>query len=171
MLSRAILLLLTAALVAGCGGGERAKERYRQRQAAVDPPELWSIEVVPAPPGVKPILICTDSIMRKGLGHPSLSLSGGACTPTDEPVLSANGYVQRCDLNGEAWVATSTLAGDQGRDFTASLAAGPLSDDNGGYRQVRRFKRIGPCPDGWSIGEKTDQSGARVVTGLATLVK
>jgi hypothetical protein len=166
----AILLPVLIALAA-CGGSERAKVRYKARQDAVDPPQLWSIEVVPAPAGIHPIQICTDTRMRQGLARPGPMAGDQPCKPTGAPIDTPTSHVQRCSLNGEAWVSTATLTGDLQRDYTAALATSPLSDDTGGYRQTRRYRHLGPCPDGWAIGETTDQSGARVRRGLSALVQ
>lgn len=167
---RAAVLILPLVLLAACGDGpRRAQERARERQAAIDPPELWTVEVVPAAAGVRPIRICTDTRVREGLARPGLTLADGVCQPTGEAVKTADGEIQRCTLNGETWVATFTVAGDRASDFTSTLSAVSVTDDSARFGQVRHFRKLGPCPDGWAIGEATDQSGQRRRPAVANL--
>ncbi|MBI1406521.1 MAG: hypothetical protein GC145_10395 [Caulobacter sp.] len=167
---RAAVLILPLVLLAACGDGlRRAQERARERQAAVDPPELWSVEVVPAAPDVRQIQVCTDTRVREGLARPGLVMSNGVCQPTGEAVKTADGEIQRCVLNGENWVATFSVAGDRSSDFTSTLSAVSVNDDAARFGQVRHFRKLGPCPEGWAIGEATDQSGQRRRPAIANL--
>jgi hypothetical protein len=166
----AITFVLLASLVSACGEGpERARQRAIARQAAIDPPELWSAEVLPVQPGVAAVTLCTDSRIREGLARPALMLAQSPCRPVGEPVKTETGEVQRCVSNGEAWMATSRVTGDRTSDFTATLKAVAINDDNARFEQVRRFRKLGACPEGWAIGETTDQSGQRHRPAIANI--
>lgn len=160
---RAVVLLslvLPGLLLAACDG-KAAAARYRARQAAVDPPKLWSVEVVPAQEGVAPVKICADSRIHAGLSRPAVTAGDGYCRPFGEEVVAGGARIQRCELNGETWVTTAAVRGDLARDFVAVQSAEPVSGAPG-YRQTRRYRLLGDCPEGWDIGDSTDQQGRRV---------
>jgi len=165
---RAAVLLLPLLLLAACDG-KAATAKYRARQAAVDPPRLWSVEVVPAPAGVNAVTVCADSRIHQGLARPAVTAGDVYCRPIGQEVVSNGVRIQRCDLNGETWVTTAAVRGDTGRDFTAVQSAEPVSGDGGGYRQTRRYRLLGACPEGWNIGDSTDQQGRTVKGGSPLL--
>jgi hypothetical protein len=161
---RAAILLLTpilfGILLAACDG-KAAGERYRARQAAIDPPHLWSVEVVPAREGVRAVTVCADSRIHEGLARPAVTAGADYCRPLGAEVVSGGVRIQRCDMNGETWVTTAAVSGDLARDFTAVQSAEPVSGAQG-YRQTRRYQLLGDCPEGWNVGDSTDQQGRRV---------
>ena len=167
---RAAVLLLPLILLAACDGRASAA-KYRARQAAVDPPRLWSVEVVPARAGIKAVTICADSQVHAGLTRPTVTAGDAHCRPIGAEVVSNGVRIQRCNLNGETWVTTAAVRGDLARDFTAVQSAEPVSGAQG-YRQTRRYQLLGDCPEGWNIGDSTDQQGRRVKgqSGLLALV-
>ncbi len=171
---RAAVLLLPllglGILLAACDG-KAAGERYRARQAAIDPPHLWSVEVVPAREGVVAVQVCADSRIHEGLARPAVTAGEAPCRPMGEEVVSAGVRIQRCDLNGETWVTTSALKGDMARDFTSVQSAQPVNGE-GGYSQTRRYRLLGDCPADWNVGDSTDQQGRKVKgqSGLLALI-
>lgn len=160
-------LVLPGLLLAACDG-KAAAARYRARQAAVDPPKLWSVEVVPAQAGVAAVKICADSRIHAGLSRPAVMAGQVQCRPFGEEVVSNGARIQRCELNGETWVTTAAVHGDLSRDFVAVQSAEPVSGAEG-YRQTRRYRLLGDCPEGWNIGDSTDQQG-RHVRGRSALL-
>ncbi|MBX3479709.1 MAG: hypothetical protein KF842_04870 [Caulobacter sp.] len=168
---RAAVLILPLVLLAACDG-KAAGERFRARQAALDPPRLWSVEVVPAQPGVVPVKVCADSRIHAGLTTPAAAAGGTPCRPIGQAVTANGVTVQRCDMNGETWVTSAAVKGDLERDFVSERSAGPVSTDDGGYRQTRRYRLIGDCPTGWNVGDSTNQRGERVKgqSGLLAMI-
>lgn len=167
---RTALFLLPLILVAACDG-KAAGERYKARAAAIDPPHLWSVEVVPAQAGVVAVKLCADSRIQEGLARPAVTAAGTGCRPIGTEVLSGDTRIQRCELNGETWVTTAAVKGDPARDFTSVQTAEPVSGA-GGYSQTRRYQLIGECPEGWNVGDSTDQQGRHVKgqSGLLALI-
>ena len=166
---RAAVLLLPL-LLAACDGKASAA-KYRARQAAIDPPRLWSVEVVPARQGVVAVKVCADSRIHEGLARPAVTAGDGVCRPLGQEVVAGDTRIQRCELNGETWVTTAAVKGDLARDFTSVQSAEPVSGA-GGYSQTRRYRLLGDCPEGWNIGDSTDQQGRHVKgqSGLLALI-
>ncbi|WGM38260.1 hypothetical protein [Caulobacter sp. NIBR1757] len=167
---RAAILILPLVLLAACDG-KAAGERYKARAAAIDPPKLWSVEVVPAQAGVAPVKVCADSRIHEGLARPAVTAGGAGCRPIGQEVVSGGARIQRCELNGETWVTTAAVSGDLARDFTSVQSAEPVSGA-GGYSQTRRYRLIGDCPKDWNVGDSTDQQGNHVKgqSGLLALI-
>lgn len=165
-----VVLLLPLVLIAACDG-KASTAKYRARQAAIDPPRLWSVEIVPARAGVAAVKVCADSRIHEGLARPAVTAGEVVCRPLGKEVVSGDTRIQRCDMNGETWVTTAAVSGDLARDFTAVQSAQPVSGE-GGYSQTRRYQLIGDCPEGWNIGDSTDQQGRHVKgqSGLLALI-
>lgn len=172
---RAAVLVLPLILLAACDG-KAAGERYRARAAALDPPHLWSVEVVPAQAGVAAVKVCADSRIHEGLTRPAVTAGATECRPMGAEVVSNGTRIQRCEMNGETWVTTAAVKGDLARDFTSVQSAEPVSGgpegEGGGYSQTRRYQLLGDCPEGWNVGDSTDQQGRRVKgqSGLLALI-
>lgn len=145
----AVLILST-----GC---EVSTDRWTERQAAVDPPELWRVEVVDADaPAVR---ICVDSLLRTGFSMPTPEAHGMACEPLGEPIRTEDGRLQRCRIGSRTLlVGTRTRGSASSFDIelrVATLGPGPEAS----FIQTRRYTRLGPCPEGWKVGDQTDRSG------------
>jgi hypothetical protein len=155
---KALTLLILAASfgAAGCESSDDAAERFRARQRAADPLQLWSIEVT-APTKSGPITICTDRFLREGFTRPLPNEDGKQCALHEPPTLTnGNWIVMRCTLNDHDFLVRSIVTGDLESDFEVDyVIKGPNPD----VRQVRRHRLIGPCPQGWEIGDNTDQQG------------
>jgi len=157
-------LLLT---LAACGA-PHAQSRMAARQAAVDPPRLWRIEALDAEGRPSAALtVCADRPMRLGFARATAEVAGQPCIPlkggVDRPGLQA----ARCELNGRRFGVTSTLTGDPERAFEVAFAMQALDGTQAVARQVRRFRRLGPCPEGWGIGDQARAGGIRRVNALA----
>jgi len=147
----AVLILLT-----GC---EVSTDRWTERQAAVDPPELWRVEVVDADsPAVR---ICVDSLLRTGFSMPMPEAHGMACEPLGEPIKTEDGRLQRCRIGGRTLlVGTRTKGPANSFDVelrVTTLGPGPEAS----FVQTRRYTRQGHCPEGWKVGDQTDRFGRR----------
>lgn len=148
-------------------------EQFTARQQAFDPRELWSIEAVPAQAGWAPVKLCTDARTRSGFLTPLPSVGGAPCMPTSPPRQNGKRLSIRCEVGGARYLASSVVEGDTARAFTVAYRVVGL--DGGGwdkaaaYAQTRRYRRLGPCPDGWAVGASTDRTGARTGGALADI--
>lgn len=153
---RRLPLVASLILLTGC---EVNTDRWPKRQAMVDPPELWRVEVIDADaPAVR---ICVDSLLRTGFFMPMPEAHGMACEPLGEPVQTEGGRLQRCRIGGQTLLVSTRTKGAAG-DFAVelrvtTLGAGPEAS----FGQTRRYTRLGPCPEGWKVGDKTDRLGRR----------
>lgn len=141
-------------------------ELWEGHARAKDPPQLWSIEAVPSPQGWRAVQICTDSWMRSGFARPDPVVGDQPCAPMGEPLEGDGRLSFQCKVNGQVLGATSTVWGDLEKDFTARFAVTSLGGHLAGrpgsaYEQTLRYRRLGPCPSDWAVGEHTDRHGRR----------
>jgi hypothetical protein len=137
-----------------------------RRQAAVDPPELWSIEVVPAQPGWPAVRLCADAFMRAGFVRPEGMAGNQPCQQIGEALNEPGRLSFRCTLNGHVLGTSARVKGDLASDFTAVYAVTDLSGFLAGrplsnVEQTRRYRKLGACPAGWAVGDSTDRRGRR----------
>lgn len=134
--------------------------RWKERQAAVDPPTLWQVEV----PGssANPVQICVDRGLQEGFRRAVPEADGQVCEPTADPMPTGNGgQILQCTLGGRAWRVRTDVSDGVDR-FTVDYRAEILDTRRPQvFTQLRRYTRLGPCPEGWRIGENTDQQGRR----------
>lgn len=156
-------------LLADCDDNA-ARERYRANRGARRA-QLQPAEIVPAQAGVMAVKVCADSRIHVGLARPAVRAGDAGCEPVGKEVVANGVAIQRCVLNGETWVTTAAVKADLARDFVLVQSAEPVSGD-GGYSQTRRYRLIGECPEGWNIGDSTDQQGRRVKgrSGLLAII-
>jgi hypothetical protein len=162
-LAPALLLALS-----GCSA-QHVETRLAAHQAQVDPPGLWRVTAMDAvgePAGA--ILVCADRTLTEGFARAGAEVNGQLCLPLKDRVERAGLFAVRCELNGRRFGLTVNRAGDPARDFTVAFAF--RSIDGGpeaSVRQVRRFKKLGPCPQDWGIGDQAKLDGRRGVNALA----
>lgn len=151
----AAVVLLTA-----CDSGVTDVHRWKQRQAAIDPPMLWRVEVLDGAAPSKPVEVCADAIIRNGFLEPMPSFDGLRCEPVGG--RRATGSVRRlaCEAGGRRYAVLSRTNGDPEQAFTTWFSVSPLHGP-GASSQTRRYVRLGRCPSGWRIGAHTDQQGRR----------
>lgn len=149
------MAILTLAMVAGC---EVRTDRWMERQAAVDPPELWRVEVVDS--DARPVQICVDTLLRKGFASPLPEVEGRPCILLGEPVEVAGGRIQRCTAGGHTLLLSVKVAGSPS-DFTVVLNVETLGRRTYAVTQTRRYTKLGPCPNGWRVGDNIDQNGRK----------
>lgn len=161
MIGRAALLLSVASLAA-CGEDALLDtSRWEARQARIDPPMLWRVEALDGGAGSGPVQVCADSAMMAGFAQPMPEFDGRKCVPIDEPLQDGTGRTLVCETAGRRFAVASKAAGDLARAYTVRVSVRPLRSGAGGYTQTRRYERLGRCPDGWRVGEHTDQQGRR----------
>ena len=153
---RSALIAFALMATAGC---EARTDRWTERQAAVDPPGLWRVEALGA--NAQPVLICVDSFLRKGFAAPLPEVQGQPCVPLGEPVMTQEGQLRRCKIGAETLLLRTTTKGDANA-FTIALRVTVLgARTEASAVQTRRYTRLGPCPEGWKVGDTTDQKGRR----------
>jgi hypothetical protein len=161
-LAPALLLALT-----GCGA-QHAETRLAAHQAQVDPPALWRVEALDAAgQPIAAIQVCADRTLREGFARATAEMAGQPCLPMKDRVEQAGLFAVRCELDGRRFGLTANRQGDPERDFEIAFAMKALDGTDAGARQVRRFRRIGLCPDGWGIGDQARLSEPRGVNALA----
>ena len=150
--------LVWVVALAGC---EARPEVWTERQAAVDPPELWRVEAVNS--DAPAVQICTDSVLRQGFSKPRPEVQGQPCLPTGDPIQTEAGVLQRCTVGDHTLLVRSRTEG--GTDaFSVELRVTTLgADPDASAVQTRRYTRLGPCPQGWKIGDSTDRTGRRIL--------
>jgi hypothetical protein len=166
-LAPALLLAPLLLVLPGCGA-QRAETRFAAHQAAVDPPMLWRVEAMDAAGRPSAALtVCADTTMREGFARATAEMDGRPCLLMKDRIERPGLFAARCELNGQRFGLTVNRTGDPERDFEVAFALKALDGTGAGARQVRRFKRIGPCPSGWGIGDQAKLSEPRGVNALA----
>ena len=138
----------------GCDNSE-AEARYRARQAAVDPSQLWLAEALDA--GGRPIdavYVCADLGLREGFARASARVNGAPCNPERNAVDRPDLYAVRCEAGSRRFGLTVNRTGDLQRDFTVRVAVQAVDGLEGGGGHVRRYRMTGACPKGWTIGDQ-----------------
>ncbi|HEY9218722.1 MAG TPA: hypothetical protein VIO94_11775 [Phenylobacterium sp.] len=160
MINSAWALALTLPLLAACGPQPSSvRATVLDRQLALDPPQLWRVEALSADGSAQDaVRLCADTPLMQGFAHPTPAIDGARCVFERQVVRTSQGYVQRCELFGRRYSVHVGVAGDRRSDFTVRMAMLPLQADHAGVAQTLRYRRLGPCPAGWKIGD-TDKPG------------
>lgn len=156
---------LPLALIA-CGADPES--RLRSEIARLDPPSLWRVETLdPAGAPSAALLVCADAAMRDGFRRANAEVDGRACLTLSGAVDRPGLYASRCMLGGRRYAVSVAQDGDPSADFTATFTFAALDGSDVRARQIRRFRRIGPCPAGWRIGDQAPPGGPPGVNALA----
>lgn len=146
--------VLLAALTLSACEGRQATDELRARAAALDPPQLWRAEALGRDGTVqKAVLLCADTVLREGLARANAEVNGEACRQTGDVQARPGFYGLRCTAGGRRYVLSTTSWGDPKNDLTVSFAATALDRSHQAASQVRHYRRIGPCPAGWTVGQ------------------
>ncbi len=156
-------LALGAACLAGCDydSGARAIGRMQAEHDRIDPPVLWSIQVVDEADNGRPVLICANHRIVSGFSSIAPSLGDRDCVRSRDMYETDNGFHYRCKIGDVSYGVSSSRFGDAERDFQVHSSAHALSFGGVDYDRTLRFRRIGACPPDWKLGQATDQHGAR----------
>lgn len=161
-LAPALMLALDAC------GAPRTESRLAAHQAQVDPPMLWRVEALDAAgQPAAALTVCADSTLREGFARATAEVAGQPCLMMKDRVETNGLFAARCELNGQRFGLTVNRTGDPEGDFQVAFALKALDGSDAGARQVRRFRRIGPCPKGWGIGDQAKRDEPRGVNALA----
>jgi hypothetical protein len=145
--------LLLALGLAACEG-RQATEELRARAAAVDPPQLWRAEALGRDGEVqKAVLLCADTVLREGLARANAEVNGQPCRQEGDVQTRPGFYGLRCTAGGRRYVLSTTSWGDPRNDLTVSFAATALDRSHQAASQLRHYRRLGPCPAGWIVGQ------------------
>jgi hypothetical protein len=155
-----------ALLLAACGpSGAKLVE---VRAAAIDPPELWLAEALDADGrSAGAVKVCTDHAMREGFARANAEVDGQTCAPHRDAVQRDGLYAVRCELNGHPYGLTLNRSGDPARDFSVRFTLTALDGTAGAAAQTRRFRKLGPCPAGWQVGDQARLGAARGENALS----
>lgn len=150
----AALLLLG---LAACDGSRAADARLPARQPAIDPPQLWLVQVVGQKDGpAAAVFVCADAPLREAFVPARAEVNGRPCRDTTPPEAKASAWSLRCETKGRRFAVSASTVGDLAQDFRLNLALTPYFDPPGvqAVRQTRRFRRVGACPAGWKVGDQ-----------------
>jgi hypothetical protein len=149
-------VLAATLLLAACHPGPSTEAQLTARQQAVDPPQLWLMEDAQdtrSGPIRGAAWVCADTPMRGTFGKTNAEIAGAPCADTVPPVLRPGFTAHRCEVGGRRYAITSQTVGDLAQDFRLTVMVTPLSADLGPARTTRHYRRLGPCPAGWRIGD------------------
>jgi hypothetical protein len=65
----------------------------------------------------------------------------------------------RCELNGHPFGLSVSRRDDPAQEFTVRFAMQALDGRDAHAVQVRRYRKLGPCPAGWGIGDQGPAAG------------
>ena len=93
-LGLAALLLMG---LAACESGDDATAQVMDRQQAIDPPQLWLVQVIAAKPApAAAVFVCVDTALREGFGRARAEINGQPCEDTTPPLLKEREWVLSC---------------------------------------------------------------------------
>jgi hypothetical protein len=141
---------LCVPLAAACEPTEKAAP-----PSAASRPELWRIDVVDDK--IHPrssVEICADEAIRSAFLHPMPEVHHLACSLIGEPTVKGDTYAARCSVGALRFGFAAVVSGDTRRDFTSDIVIRPLQSGDMVFEQVRRYRKVGPCPPDWKVGEQ-----------------
>lgn len=159
-MTAAARLALAALLLSGlaaCDIGSDAAARITARQQAIDPPQLWLIQVIAVEPArAAAVFVCADTALRESFVRARAEINGQPCQDTTPPLLKEREWVLSCRAAGRGFTVSAATLGDLDRDFRLNFALTPIFNKatTGTVSQSRRFRRVGACPAGWRIGDQ-----------------
>jgi hypothetical protein len=150
------MILLACLSLAGCDStAEVTTARFTARKQAIDPPQLWLAQVVEPGGAVRSsAFICADTVLRETFPRARAEVNGVSCLDMGTPVVKPGLFAVRCRANGHRYGESIATTGDPTQDFRLVFAVTSLDQRAVSVRQDRRFRRVGPCPAGWRIGDQ-----------------
>jgi len=150
--------LLAAVLLFGttaCDGATAPQAATPVPEPAPGVAQLWQVDALDD--GGRPqstVLACVDDALREQFLATRAKVNGRPCMDITPPGQKSHGWVLRCQTQGRWFTLSSTSTGDETHDFRLEVDMTPVFPDLGTVRQTRRFRRLGPCPAGWRIGDQ-----------------
>lgn len=153
---------LVMLVLVGCSPGPDTAQRLLARQQAIDPPQLWLVKDLDAAGQVRAMVwTCADTPMRRTFGHTHAEVDGTPCRNL-APAIEAPGLeTLRCEADGRRYAFSTQTRGDLKRDFQMTVTVIPLGGEAGPGREIRQYRRAGPCPTGWQVGDQADANTPR----------
>lgn len=161
-IGRAALTLAALLALAACDSGPDTQTELLARQQAIDPPQLWLVQVLDDAGAAKAsVFVCADTTLRETFVRTRAEVNGEICRDTTSPVMKSNEWALRCQAGGMPYAISASTVGDPERDFRLDFGLTQLFFDptvagskRMSVRQSRHFRRIGACPTGWRIGDQ-----------------
>jgi hypothetical protein len=153
--ARVALAALLLLALAACDVAQSQQVQAAAPEPPTGPSQLWQVDVIGA--GGKPeatMLACVDDELRKQFLATRAKVNGGGCVDITQPVEKSRGWALRCQTQGRWFTISSAATGDETHDFRLDVAMTPVFPEMGTAHQIRRFRRLGPCPAGWRIGDQ-----------------
>ena len=156
--SAAFLLVLLA--LAACDSWRGTQTQDAAQSPAPEPRQLWLVQSVGedgAPAASR--YVCTDAALREAFQRPRATVEGRPCKDITMPELKDNAWFVRCLIGRQSFAISASTLGDPSEAFQFDYALTPVVIYGFGksgppIREVRRFRRIGPCPEGWRVGDR-----------------
>jgi hypothetical protein len=154
---RALAALLLLVGLGACDIGAGSQAKVLARQQAVDPPQLWLVQVIGAQNlPTAATFVCADTPIRETFTRARAEVNGEPCRDNTVAKLKEREWALTCHAQGRIFAVSASTLGDLSRDFRLNFALTPLFDRSGvgTVRQTRRFRLMGACPFGWRIGDQ-----------------
>jgi len=156
--SAALLLVLLA--LAACDSWREARTHESAPSPVPDPRQLWLVQSV-GEDGARSAsrYVCADAALRETFQRPRAEVKGRPCQDITMPELKDNAWFVRCLIGRQSFAVSASTLGDPSEDFQFDFALTPIEVYGFGkagppVREIRRFRRVGPCPEGWRIGDR-----------------
>ena len=157
---RSAVLILVLLALAACDSWRGARTQAAAQAPQLDPRQLWLVQSV-GEDGVRSAsrYVCTDAALREAFQRPPAKVKGRPCEDITVPALKDNAWFVRCLIGEQTFAITASTVGDPAEDFLFDFAMTPIAIYDIGkagppVREVRRFRRVGPCPEGWRVGDR-----------------
>ena len=169
-----VVVLTFCALAAGVAGCQRKPPTATPgegRQAGAAASQLWRIEVVDGDKVVSQQDICADEAVQGGFARPAPELNGRPCLRVGKAVEGDGTYSVRCNIDSQQYRVGSVIKGDPKRDFTVEMAVAAQGRTGPNFEQVRHYRRLGPCPTGWSNADSATPGATQVTNALSGAIR
>lgn len=165
-----LTLCALAAGVTGCQRKTATATPDESRPTGAAAAQLWRIEVVDGGKAA-PQDICADEAVRAGFARPTPELNGQACVQVGKAVEADGTYAVRCNIDSQQYRVGSVVKGDPQQDFTVEMSVAPQGRTGPNFEQVRHYRRLGACPNGWIIGNSAAPGASQVTNALSGAVR
>lgn len=159
MFARLSTFLLAASACVSIGGCDVGRPsalsaQIAARQAAFDPPQLWRVEQLAGGLTTAAVQVCAADVHRAAFLRPAMEVNGRTCATFGLPVDTPRVFQTYCRSEGREFLVRIDSRGDPQQAFTTTMAIRPLDGLSPPAVASRRYTRVGPCPEGWRIGQQ-----------------